>query len=255
MERRKDNPNDLGRPVFLWADECQYFISRHDALFQATARSSRAGTVYLTQSIPSLVAAVGAEQEGRALVDSLLNNLVTKIFHANSDATTNEYATKLIGKELRKFRTEGRSVGSNPNSLLPSFTRSSGYSEQLDDVIHLTEFSSLRKGGKENGYVVNGVIVQMGRTFGPERQRWCLVSFNQRPNDIPQVEPPVLNEENAHPAKRLQDLGPISKLFFPWRNYKGNVGAQRWTAFVLLWGLVLAFCIFMAIMALESRYP
>ena len=252
VERRKDNANGMGRPVFLWADECQYFISRHDALFQATARSSRAGTVYLTQSIPSLVAAVGAEQEGRALVDSLLNNLVTKIFHANSDATTNDYATKLIGKEVRKFRTEGRSVGSNPNSLIPSFTRNSGYSEQLDDVIRPTEFSGLKKGGKENGYVVSGVIVQMGRTFGPDRQRWCLVSFKQRIGEISTSEPPILDERTVRPAGRLKDLGPISKLFFPWRHYSGKVGPQRWAAFALIWGSILALSLLLAFIAREG---
>lgn len=252
VERRKDNPDGLGRPVFLWADECQYFISRHDALFQATARSSRAATVYLTQSIPSLVAAVEAEQEGRALVDSLLNNLVTKIFHANSDATTNEYATKLIGKELRKFRSEGRSVGGNPNSLLPSFTRNSGYSEQLDDVVHPTEFSGLKRGGRENGYVVNGVIVQMGRRFGPDKQRWCLVSFNQRLAEISKGEPPILDERTAHPEGRSKELGPFSKLLFPWRHYPGSIGAQRWAAFVLIWGAILAFASLLAFFAREG---
>ena len=34
-----------------------------------------------------------------AVVDSLLGNLGTKMFHANSDVTTNEYASKLIGKQ------------------------------------------------------------------------------------------------------------------------------------------------------------
>lgn len=239
VERRKDNPDGHGRPVFLWAEECQYFISRHDALFQATARSSRAGTVYLTQSIPSLVAAIGAEQEGRALVDSLLNNLVTKIFHANSDATTNEYASKLIGKEIRKFGTAGRSIGNSPGSWLPSVTRSSGYSEQLDDIVHPTDFSRLRRGGPENGYLVGGIMVQMGRTFGTDKRTWSLVNFNQRPDAILQTDTPMLKERVERPTRRLQELGPISKLVFPWRHYKGNVGAQRWAACVLIWGAIL----------------
>jgi hypothetical protein len=238
VERRKDNADGHGRPVFLWADECQYFISRHDALFQATARSSRASTVYLTQSIPSLVAAVGAEQEGRALVDSLLNNLVTKIFHANSDATTNEYASKLIGKEVKRFGTVSRSMGSSPNSWLPTLTRSSGYSEQLDDIIHPTEFSKLKRGGAENGYRVGAVVLQMGRTFGPNRQSWWFVNFNQRPDATVQSEPPVLTQG---PSRRLQDLGPLRRLLFPWRHYKGHVGAQRWTASVLIWASIITF--------------
>jgi hypothetical protein len=240
VERRKDNSGGRGRPVFLWADECQYFVSRHDALFQATARSSRAGTVYLTQSIPSLVAAVGAEQEGRALVDSLLNNLITKIFHANSDATTNEYATKLIGKEIKRFGTAGRSVGSSSGSWLPNVTRNIGYSEQLDDIIHPTEFSRLKRGGPENGFLVTGVIIQMGRVFGVAKQSWSLVSFNQRLDDAQQLGHARLNDAIHRPARALQEMGPISHLFMPWLHYKGSVGPQRWMAFTLIWGLILA---------------
>src|SRR5690606_16888275 len=37
------------RPVFLWADESQHFVSAEDLYFQATARSALAATVYLTQ--------------------------------------------------------------------------------------------------------------------------------------------------------------------------------------------------------------
>ncbi len=37
------------RPVALWADECQYFVSRFDPEYQATARSAGGCTFYLTQ--------------------------------------------------------------------------------------------------------------------------------------------------------------------------------------------------------------
>jgi hypothetical protein len=47
------------RPVFLWADESQFFANSYDALFQSTARSSRACTVYLPQNLPSYFAAFG----------------------------------------------------------------------------------------------------------------------------------------------------------------------------------------------------
>jgi len=38
------------RPVFLWADEAQNFISDFDAEYQAVARSAGGCTVYLGQS-------------------------------------------------------------------------------------------------------------------------------------------------------------------------------------------------------------
>jgi len=247
VERRKDNSNGQGRPVFLWADECQYFVSRHDALFQATARSSRAATVYLTQSIPSLVAAVGAEQEGRALVDSLLNNLITKIFHANSDTTTNEYASKLIGKTVKRFGTAGRSVGPPPpGGWFRTVTQSSGYSEQLDDIIHPNEFSRLGKGGPENRFLVHGIIVQMGRVFGPSKQYWHLVAFKQRPDDV-QPEPPILVDRSVNSVKQRYSLGPLSPLMFPWRHFKGNVSVARWVACVLVWAGALELGSFFAL--------
>jgi hypothetical protein len=49
-----------------------------------------------------------------------------------------------------------------------------------------------------------------------------------------------------------KDLGPISKLVFPWRHYKGNVGTQKWMAFFLIWGLILAFGSLIAFVAYEG---
>ena len=151
VERRTDNGNGLGRPLFIWADECQHFTSRYDPLFQATARSSRAASVYLTQNYPSLTAALGGGSEGRAMTDSLLGNMGTKIFHANSDRDTNQLGAELVGKRLQTLRSFGlgsslslgdsASVGSSSNR---------GRSESMDFEIQPMEFSTLRKGGAEN---------------------------------------------------------------------------------------------------------
>ena len=48
------------RPVFLWADEAQNFVTSEDMLFQQTARSQWAATVYLTQNVPNYHAALGS---------------------------------------------------------------------------------------------------------------------------------------------------------------------------------------------------
>ena len=86
------------RPVFLWADESQLFTSDYDSMFQTTARSARVCTVYLTQNLSNYYATLGAGEEGKASVDSLMGNLVTKIFHANGDPVSNEWAANLIGR-------------------------------------------------------------------------------------------------------------------------------------------------------------
>jgi hypothetical protein len=79
------------RPVFLWADESQFFVNSYDSLFQSTARSSRACTVYLTQNLPSYLAAFSGANS-RAEAEAFLGNLQTKIFHANGDPSTNTTA-------------------------------------------------------------------------------------------------------------------------------------------------------------------
>jgi len=227
IERRKDNANGTGRPVFIWADECQYFVSRHDDLFQATARSSRASTVYLTQSIQSLAAAIGSEGDNRSVVDSLLNNLGTKVFHANSDTTTNEYASKLIGKELRSFKNESYSRSTVPGHWLPSFSNSRGYSEQLTEIVRPEQFARLRKGGSENGFIVSAVIVQTGRMWGG-KWPYTVVSLDQRP---------ASSQVPLPPPKKPSLSSRINRLLFPWVD-DGLRDWKRWVVAYVMWTCV-----------------
>lgn len=97
-ERRPVGPHT--RPVFLFADECQFFLSEYDAEFQSTARSSRAATVYISQNLPTYYRALKG-RDPKHSADSLLGNFQTKIFHANTDPTTNNFAAELIGKSLQ----------------------------------------------------------------------------------------------------------------------------------------------------------
>ena len=46
-------------PVFLWVDEAQLFLSDYDQIFQTTARSSRACTVFISQNISNYYVAIG----------------------------------------------------------------------------------------------------------------------------------------------------------------------------------------------------
>ena len=182
IERRTDNTLGRGRPLFIWADECQHFTSRYDMLFQATARSSRAASVYLTQSYPSLAAALGSGSEGRTMTDSLLGNMGTKIFHANSDRETNVFAADLVGKRLQSMRNSGEgssvSLGARP-SVGSSSSR--GRSEAMDYEIQPMEFSILRKGGPENAYASDALVFQNGRLWSGSGRAWQKVSFRQKP--------------------------------------------------------------------------
>ena len=157
IERRsiKKSP----RPVFLWADEAQNFVTDYDMHFQATARSSRACTVYLTQNKPNYYAELGGEGS-RARVDSLIGNLQTKIFHANSDPETNTYAAEVIGKSWQTRKGDSLNLGNE------SLSFGNSRSESFDYDCPPQIFTRLPKGGPENAKTVGGIVFQNGRTWG-----------------------------------------------------------------------------------------
>ncbi|MDO8381020.1 type IV secretory system conjugative DNA transfer family protein [Phenylobacterium sp.] len=102
------------RPVFLWADESQYFVNAFDTDFQSACRSARACTVFLTQSLPTYYAKMGGEQ-AKHKADMLLANFVTKIFHNSADPETNRWAADTIGRciQRRGSYSEGGSSGNS----------------------------------------------------------------------------------------------------------------------------------------------
>jgi hypothetical protein len=167
---------DATRPLFLFADEAQFFITSKDAEFQTTARSSRTATVYLTQNLPNLLAELGGSGRGKARVDSLLGNLQTKLWHQNSDPETNRWAAEIItkGKTTRTSTNAGFSFGSGDGG-------SGGSSEQelIDYEVQPREFLKLAKGGPDYDAIVTAVLFQGGREF-PNGRHWMPVGFDQQ---------------------------------------------------------------------------
>lgn len=168
MERRRIAQN--GRPVFLWADESQTFLHEHDAVYQATARSSRIATVYISQNLPNYFAALGGKA-GEYRVKSFLGTLGTKIFHANADMETNNYAASLIGQDYRQKDTYSRTVAGD-------FSTSQGRSWELEYIIRPEEFVSLKTGGPENNYRVEGIMHVQGKQLS-KNTNFKRVRFNQ----------------------------------------------------------------------------
>ena len=170
MERR--NVTENNRPVFMWADESQNFITSYDREFQSTARSSRACTVYLTQNLPSYYSELGGEK-GKVEADAFLGNLQTKIFHANGDSTTNEWAANIFAKswQFRRSMNSGFSGGGASGS--------SGVSEALELDVLPQEFAMLRKGGHENDLCVDSIIFQGGRVWNATGKTFMKATFTQ----------------------------------------------------------------------------
>lgn len=169
MEKR--NIKENGRPVFLWADEAQNFIHEYDPEYQATARSSRIATVYISQNLPNYYANMGGAK-AEFKVKSFLGTLATKIFHANADIETNKYASELIGEDYKEDWNEA----TNTTDGKVSITRT--VSLKLLKLVRPEAFNVLLTGGKKHdkkvtGYIhVQGLIIRDG--YGHHRIR-----FNQ----------------------------------------------------------------------------
>ncbi len=187
----KRNPDAPGqRPVFLWADEAQFFVNSHDMLFQTTARAAKTATVYLTQNISNYYAIMPGDK-GKAETDSLLGNFQTKIFHANGDSVTNLWAADVIGKDWDVRHNRSASVSSRDSDKGGSASQfSSTQVEHLEHQVLPIEFTKLLKGGNKNGKKVQGVLFQGGRRWSNGRN-FIRAWFKQRDFVPPSLAPQI----------------------------------------------------------------
>lgn len=171
VERRpveKDTP-----PVFLWIDESQYFVNEYDTIFQTTARSSRACTVFLTQNISNYYSQMSGGNT-KAKVDSLLGNLSTKIFHCNNDPETNDWASHVIGNNIMALE----SGGINREVFSLNHAHQEGFNMQLLPQILPYEFTTLKTGGDINNFETQAIITVKGRTWS-DGKNYRKVIFSQ----------------------------------------------------------------------------
>lgn len=209
-ERRKVD-GDKTRPTYLFADECQFFVSKYDLEFQSTARSARACTVYISQNLPTYYERMdGKNPEHTA--NALLGNFQTKVFLQNLDETTNRYAAETIGKVMMTFRSygtnNGRSVGENigysessgsnqssgPNGAVSggsnwnsSFNegRNKGktwgsnesFNQQVEYEVLPSTFTSLKQA--RNGLPAEGIVLMAGQRFKATGRHWIKAEFSQ----------------------------------------------------------------------------
>lgn len=168
MEKRTIQQND--RPLFLWADEAQNFIHEHDAEYQATARSSRIATVYISQNLPNYHAYMGGGKS-EYKVKSFLGTLATKIFHANADIETNVYASTLIGEGYTEDNSRSTTVSGQ-------FSASRSVSYKLEKMVRAEEFVSLKTGGPYNQFQTEALVHRQGKAFA-DKQNYKKMKFSQ----------------------------------------------------------------------------
>lgn len=174
------------RPQFLWCDEAQELLVSTDSSFQATARSSRTATVYLTQSVSAYYAQLGASGEGKATADAFMANLGTKIMHCNGDAETNDWAERLIAKDWEYRANASVSSpqtahdGKADKTKKTDPTVSSGVNPSLESNVLASHFTKLRRGGPAHDYLVDALVFQAGRVWSATERNFLPATFCQR---------------------------------------------------------------------------
>ena len=152
-------------------DDLTFLFAAYDARFMATARESRCCTVFITQNISNLYAAVSA-QNVKYVVDSLLANFMTKIFCANADSLTNRWAADLIAQSWQLKTGSSSNMGQNASM-------GSNISQQLAYQVLPAEFNTLTKGGPPD-WIVETILFQGGRTFATSGTTFERIAFSQR---------------------------------------------------------------------------
>lgn len=170
------------RPVFLWADEAQYFFTDNDIKFQSTARQAKACTVYLTQNISGLRHTLNIGNSVDA-VNSILGNFQTKIFHQNADPETQKYGAELIGHKLHKrySMSEGSNLGyggqsASQGGLNLGANDSLSFQEQMDWTVRPEEFARLQQGGSGT---TEAIIIRSGKKFRHSGDIWLKTKIRQ----------------------------------------------------------------------------
>lgn len=139
-------PQYQQRPVFLWADEAQYFINSHDAEYLSTCRGSLACTVFLSQSLPTYYAKMGGEN-AHDRVHHLLGNFATKIWHnLGGCAETAEWAARTLGRKLHNRQNWSEGHGTNS-----SYGMNSGEGTTWGSSSSSGGSSSYGQGGSSSG--------------------------------------------------------------------------------------------------------
>lgn len=168
--RRTKPQNGFLRPVFLWADEAQNFISDFDAEYQAVARSAGGCTVYLTQNIESFMRVLGDYTS----VNAFLGNLQAKFFCQNV-GQTNSWAAELLGQRWINIASTSVSQGQGNGSGSGSVSRS----EQQRYFVEPARFTTLKRGGEVNNFQVESIVYNGGHVF-EDGLPFKLLTFNQR---------------------------------------------------------------------------
>jgi hypothetical protein len=156
--------------AFAHIDEASFLMSRADILFHMVCRSSAIAPVLLMQNILTIAGDEFGEQTPGSRTLGFLGLIGTKIFLANNETFTNNYASDLIGKEWRDVSSWNAGNGGQHQHFGVSA------SQQLAHLVEPIEFTRLMRPDGENP--LSEAIVHSGCSFNATRTE-------QRPQGLP----------------------------------------------------------------------
>ncbi|MEM6504048.1 MAG: hypothetical protein AAF711_01130 [Planctomycetota bacterium] len=172
------------RPVLCFIDEAQNFVTPRDHLFQATARSCRAATVLLTQSMSGLISQLGGG-DGRANAEALASVLGNKIIHASGDPETCQFGERLFAQHWT-YRSQTSlnppqkdKTDSNTGLTSGGSRVTSSASPSLEARVLAGEFTTLATGGSRHGFKCEAYFFQAGRSWAASNSNALRVTFQQ----------------------------------------------------------------------------
>lgn len=159
------------KPVILAIDEFQFYMNSaaKESLYMSTAGGSLICNLMVTQNLDNVIMSSGSTN-AVAKARSLVGNLSTKIFCANSNYTTNKFASDMIGRHF--IDTTNTSISFEEGSK-------QSFNQAYHPKVPTDHFTTLKTGRKENEYKVEAIVFQNGKTW-KSGQNFAEVTFSQR---------------------------------------------------------------------------
>jgi hypothetical protein len=175
------NADAWKNPIIIWADEAGKIVNSADSFYLTESRKFGGATVFLAQSMQSFHAALSGER-GKSQAEVLLGCFSTKILHAIGDPDTAEWASKLLGNEVKMRYSYGGGTGEHSagEEAMGKGQMSYNGQEHVEPVLQARDFMhGLRCGGKHNHYIADAIIIRTGEPFSSGRS-WIHRPFSQR---------------------------------------------------------------------------
>ncbi len=144
--------------AFVFQDEFSMLMHRDESHFHSVCRSNAVAAVCITPNILGLAAEEFGEQNPGSKTIGFLGLLSIKIFHANNETHTNEFAADQMGKEWRYIDSWNTSHGDQH-----SHTGVSG-AKQLVHIVEPAAFTRLLTPDGENPYA-QAIVYKGGKPF------------------------------------------------------------------------------------------